>query len=59
MNGKRVRQLTLSGEIVAEYPSATEGAKTIGGTFGSVARVCHGERNSYKGYKWEYIDDNQ
>lgn len=59
MNGKRVRQLTLSGEIVAEYPSATEGAKTIGGTFGGVARVCRGERNSYKGFKWEYIDDNQ
>lgn len=56
MNGKKVRQLTLDGQLVAEYPSATEGAKAVGGTFGSVARVCRGERSSYKGYKWEYIE---
>lgn len=59
MNGKKVRQLTLDGQLVAEYPSATEGAKAVGGTFGSVARVCRGERSSYKGYKWEYIEGKQ
>ena len=55
MNGKKVRQLTLDGRFVAEYPSATEAAKAVGGAFGSVARVCRGERLAYKGYRWEYV----
>lgn len=55
MNGKRVRQLTISGEFVAEYISATEAAESIGGKFSSVARVCRGERETYKGFKWEYV----
>ena len=55
MNGKKVRLLTLDGQSVAEYPSATEAAKAVRGTFGSVARVCRGERLAYKGYRWEYV----
>ena len=56
MNGKKVRQLTLDGQLIAVYPSATEGAKSVDGNAGGVARVCRGERASYRGYKWEYID---
>lgn len=56
MNGKPVRQLTMEGELVKEYVSACSAAEELGYTFGSIARVCRGERAHYKGYKWEYID---
>ena len=59
MNGKKVRQLTLDGQFIAEYPSATEGAKSVDGKVGGVARVCRGERATYKGFKWEYVNNKK
>ena len=55
MNGKPVRQLTLDGVLVKEYVSACAAAEELGLSFGSIARVCRGERTHYKGFKWEYI----
>lgn len=59
MNGKKVRQLTLDGQFIAEYPSATEGAKSVDGKVGGVARVCRGERATYKRFKWEYVNNKK
>lgn len=60
MNGKRVRQLSLDGSLITEFISACEAARIIGSpnAFSCICRVCRGERQSYKGYKWEYIDDD-
>ncbi|MGB3974506.1 MAG: hypothetical protein WBL58_10145 [Peptococcia bacterium] len=58
INGKRVRQLTLDGVFIKDYPSATEAAKAVKGSFGSVARVCRGERPKYKNFRWEYINND-
>ena len=56
MNGRPVRQLTLDGELIKEYVSACAAAEELGLSFGSIARVCRGERSHYKGFKWEYIE---
>ncbi|MEA4841411.1 MAG: hypothetical protein VB110_10455 [Bacteroidales bacterium] len=55
MNGKRVLQSTLEGTPVCEYESAAEAARQLGYCFGSISRVCRGERIQYKGFKWSYI----
>ena len=57
MNGKRVRQLSMDGQFIKEYVSACAAAKELGLSFGSIARVCRGERLQYKGFKWEYINE--
>jgi len=60
MNGKRVRQLSMDGkQIIAEFISACDAARAIGvpNSFSNICRVCRGDRLSYKGYKWEYIEN--
>ena len=61
MNGKKVLQYTLSEEFVAEYISACEAARIIGVPtgFGSICRVCRGDRKSYKGYLWKYKEEDE
>lgn len=54
MNGKPVRQLTMDGVLIKEYVSACAAAEELGYSFGSISRVCRGERPHYKGYKWKY-----
>lgn len=56
MNGKRVLQLTMDNIPVKEFESATEAARLLGYSFGSISRVCRGERLHYKGYRWHYVD---
>lgn len=57
MNGKPVRKITMEGEVVKEYVSACAAAEELGFSFGSISRVCRGERSQYKGFKWEYITE--
>lgn len=57
MNGKRVLQLTLDGSPIKQYCSATDAARQLDYNFGSICRVCRGERQHYKGYKWMYIKE--
>ena len=59
MNGKRVLQLTMDNTPICEYESATEAARQLGFSFGSISRVCRGERAQYKGFRWKYIDDDK
>lgn len=54
--GKRVRQLTLEGEVVAEYDSCEYAGKAIGKNGSGINRCARGERHTAFGYKWEYID---
>ena len=55
MNGKRVMQSTLDNIPIREFESATEAARQLGYCFGSISRVCRGERIHYKGFKWDYL----
>ena len=55
-NGKRskkVLQLTLSGDLIREWPSTQE-CERNGFSSGNISQCCNGERKSHKGFKWEY-----
>lgn len=54
---KAVRQIDFNGNIVREYSSIVEVEKY---DFKSraISRVCKGERKSYGGFKWEYINNS-
>jgi len=56
MNGKRVLQSTLDNIPISEFESSAEAARQLGYSFGSISRVCRGERVHYKGYRWNYIE---
>ena len=50
---KRVLQLSLSGELIREWPSTMECDRN-GFHFGNVAACCRGEKPQYKGFLWMY-----
>lgn len=49
-----IRQLTLSGELVAEYASPTEAQTLTGINASYIVKVCKGKRPAANGYKWKY-----
>ena len=53
---KRVLQLSLSGELIKEWPSVSECGRN-GFNSGAVAACCRGERKSHKGFRFMYADD--
>ena len=50
---KRVLQLSLSGELICEWPSTRECGRN-GFHQGAVAACCRGELPHYKGFLWMY-----
>ena len=50
---KRVLQLSLSGELIKEWPSTQECGRN-GFNQGAVAACCRGEKPHYKGFLWMY-----
>jgi hypothetical protein len=55
-NSKSVNQLTINGELIANYGSTTEAFRETGVDFSSIQKVCLGKRKSAGGFKWEYKD---
>ena len=53
---KKVLQLTLTGELIREWPSTNE-CERNGFNHGAVAACCRGEKPQYKGFRWMYYDD--
>ena len=53
---KKVLQLSLTGELICEYPSTRE-CERNGFNHGAVAACCRGEKPQYKGYIWKYEED--
>lgn len=58
---KAVRQLTLAGELVDEYPSIAMAIRSIKGwggvkvTVSNVSKVCDGNATTAYGFKWEWV----
>ena len=55
-----VIQYALSGEIVAEYDSASKAAKASGYNQGQISKYCRCENKkhiTYKGYIWKYKEE--
>lgn len=53
---KRVLQLSLSGELIREWPSTQECGRN-GFIQSAVTRCCRGERKTHKGFRFMYADD--
>ena len=53
---KRVLQLSLSGDLIREWPSTQE-CKRNGFNQGNVAACCRGERKTHKGFRFMYADE--
>ena len=53
---KKVLQLSLSGELIREWPSIMECARN-GFDQGAVWRCCNGKKPQYKGFKWCYAEE--
>lgn len=51
-NAKEVLQISLDGQLVAEYPSASEAERKTG--IKHISSVCRNERETSGGYKWKY-----
>lgn len=55
-----VIQCTSSGEVIAEYASASKAAKATSYNQGQISKYCRGENkkhSTYKGYIWRYKED--
>ena len=53
---KKVLQLSLSGELIREWPSTMECARN-GFSQQHVVDCCNGKRKTHKGFLWMYYDD--
>ena len=53
IRSKPVLQLSLTGDLIREWPSVGECGRN-GFNKGAVAACCRGEKPQYKGFKWEY-----
>jgi hypothetical protein len=55
---RKVQQISLQGEIVAEYESASQAAREIGGNNAAIGHVLAGRNKTSKGYFWIYKGDS-
>ena len=53
---KKVLQLSLSGDLIREWPSTAECGRN-GFNQSNVAACCRGEKPQYKGFLWMYYED--
>ncbi len=50
---KRVQQITINGEVIAEYPSMSYAVQATG--ILNIKQVCQGKRKFAGGYCWRYV----
>lgn len=53
-NKQSVTQMSLDGEYVRDWDSATNAAKGVGGKVGPITACCRGIYKSSYGYRWKY-----
>lgn len=53
---KKVRQLTIDGEYVAEYPSVSEAARVNGISVSYVSKIICGVIDNARGYRFELVN---
>ncbi len=54
--GVAVCQYSISGEFIAEYPTAKIAAQAIGKESSCILKCCKGQRGVAYGFKWKYKD---
>ena len=53
---KKVLQLSLTGDLIREWPSTAECGRN-GFDHSAVGKCCNGKLSHYKGFRWMYYDD--
>lgn len=53
-DAKAVIQYDMKNNIVAKYNSVHQAARKNDFSYSCIARVCRGERKTYKKFKWSY-----
>ena len=51
---KRVRQLTLDGQLIREFDALTDAERTLGINHRMISDCCKGKQKTCKGFRWEY-----
>ena len=46
-------------KILKIFPSLSQAAKNIEGQVSCISRACKNKINTYKGFKWRYIQENE
>ena len=49
----------LSGEEIAQYPSAKAAAESVGGFKGNITSCCRGRLKTIYGFAWRYAENNK
>ena len=47
----------MNWNFIKEYDSLKEAADATGAKWQAIQRVCLGNRQSTKGFRWEYVED--
>ena len=56
---RKVKQLSLEGEMIAEFDSLREAERKTTVPLYNISKVCRGNMKAAGGYKWEYNDDKE
>ena len=54
---RAVAKVDMNNKIIAEYPSASDAARSSGTTSSMIAGACRGRRKTAGGYRWQYSQD--
>lgn len=54
VTSKRVKQLTLDGELIREFSALTEAERILGIDHRMISDCCRGRQKTCKGYKWQF-----
>lgn len=52
---KPIRQYTINGDFVAEYPSRAEAAKATGVNGSGISQTANGKQSNAGGFLWKYV----
>lgn len=55
-NRRKVNMLSLDGNIIRQFDSATLAAESVGSAVGTIVSCCSGNVKTCKGYKWSYAN---
>jgi len=53
-SARPIRQLSIDGEVICEYPYAKLAADKLGIDLSSIIKCCRGKTKTCGGYRWEY-----
>ena len=55
-HGKKVYQLDMDGEILAQFSSMEKASKATGAHRNTISLACRGKLKTFGGYKWRFVD---